>query len=299
MKRVDIAQRMDEIVEFAGVGDFVDTQVKRYSSGMNARLGFSIAAHLDPDVLIIDEVLSVGDMAFQDRCVERMQDFRKRGVTIVFVSHNLQAVASLCPTALFLKGGLQALGDTSGVIAKYIKETVLTQKASANDDVELTSPRLLTSDGRPVETVSPGDRLALEVTYTSKVPLNDFEFGFVVQRSTDGVLVHAQGIPCDRVGVPALRPGQPVRVQFDFHAHLTRGHYYIECHAFHKPTQRHIGYLRPAALFSVEENDVWGGVAHLEVSCHPIQQSVIDVSEIDPARAVMGQHAGVASVMVP
>src|SRR5207248_9465421 len=96
MKRAEIAGRLEEIVEFAGVADFIDTPVKRYSSGMNARLGFSIAAHLNPDVLIIDEVLSVGDMSFQQRCVERMADFKRRGTVIVFVSHNLQAVADLC-----------------------------------------------------------------------------------------------------------------------------------------------------------------------------------------------------------
>jgi lipopolysaccharide transport system ATP-binding protein len=95
MKRAEVAARFDQIIEFAGVGPFVDTQIKRYSSGMNARLGFSIAAHLSPDVLIIDEVLSVGDMAFQEKCVQRMRQFKRDGVTIVFVSHNLQAVSAL------------------------------------------------------------------------------------------------------------------------------------------------------------------------------------------------------------
>src|SRR5205085_2393212 len=92
MKRADIVARFDDIVDFAGIASFIDTPVKRYSSGMNARLGFSIAANLQPDVMIIDEVLSVGDMAFQSRCVERMRQFLRDGVSVVFVSHNLQAV---------------------------------------------------------------------------------------------------------------------------------------------------------------------------------------------------------------
>jgi len=103
----------DEIVAFAGVADFIDTQIKRYSSRMSARLGFSIAAHLNPDVLIIDEVLSVGDMAFQRRCVERMEDFRRQGVAIVFVSHQLQAIATLCGQALYLQQEVRAIGPTA------------------------------------------------------------------------------------------------------------------------------------------------------------------------------------------
>ena len=121
MSRVDVLQRFDEIVEFAGVGAFIDTQIKRYSSGMNARLGFAIAAHLRPDVLIIDEVLSVGDMAFQQRCVERMFEFKRRGVAIVFVSHNLQAVADLCDQVLVLRREPLFLGDPTLGINTYVR----------------------------------------------------------------------------------------------------------------------------------------------------------------------------------
>ena len=102
MKSTEIASKIDQIIEFAGVADFIDTPVKRYSSGMHARLGFSVAAHLDPDVLLIDEVLSVGDMAFQEKCIERMKLFKSKGVAIAFVSHNMQAVADLCDTGVFL-----------------------------------------------------------------------------------------------------------------------------------------------------------------------------------------------------
>src|SRR5712691_3698887 len=102
MKRAEIARKFDEIVEFAGLGPFIDTPVKRYSSGMNARLGFSIAAHLDPDVLLIDEVLAVGDAAFQQKCFDRMRDLRKRGIPLVFISHNHVAVLELCGRALLI-----------------------------------------------------------------------------------------------------------------------------------------------------------------------------------------------------
>src|SRR5207253_3506139 len=116
MKRAEIGARFDAIVDFAEIDRFIDTPVKRYSSGMNARLGFSIAAHLSPDVLLIDEVLSVGDMAFQAKCQERMKRFRSEGTAIVFVSHHLPAVASLCSQVLLLERGVPVrLGSPSAV----------------------------------------------------------------------------------------------------------------------------------------------------------------------------------------
>src|SRR5437763_11412413 len=112
MNLTEIARKFEEIFEFAGVTEFIDTQVKRYSSGMNARLGFAIAAHLDPDVLLIDEVLSVGDMAFQERCIARMKELLARGIPLVFVSHNLAAVQDLCTRVIVLDHGTVAFdGD--------------------------------------------------------------------------------------------------------------------------------------------------------------------------------------------
>ena len=111
MRRAEIAAHFDEIVSFADLEAFIDTPVKRYSSGMNARLGFSIAAHLNPDVLLIDEVLSVGDMAFQEKCQARMKEFRANGVAIVLVSHHLPTVAQLCSEVLLLEGAENDTGS--------------------------------------------------------------------------------------------------------------------------------------------------------------------------------------------
>src|SRR4029077_254955 len=99
MKRAEINKKFDQIVEFSELRDFLDTPVKRYSSGMYARLGFSVAAHVDPEILIVDEVLSVGDMQFQEKCLNRMREVVKSGTTVIFVSHNLQAVQMLCSRA--------------------------------------------------------------------------------------------------------------------------------------------------------------------------------------------------------
>ena len=123
MRRTEIQRRFDEIVEFADVGPFLDTPVKRYSSGMQLRLAFAVAAHLEPEILIVDEVLSVGDVAFQQKCLDRMEGVSREGRTIVFISHNLGSVRNLCDRALLLSGGkMSAIGGVSEVIDDYIGE---------------------------------------------------------------------------------------------------------------------------------------------------------------------------------
>lgn len=121
MSREEIRRKFDEIVEFAGVADFLDTQVKHYSSGMYMRLAFSVAAHLEPEILIIDEVLAVGDAEFQKKCLGKMQDISKGGRTVIFVSHSMQTVTSLCNRCILLeKGHIKRQGTPSEVIVDYL-----------------------------------------------------------------------------------------------------------------------------------------------------------------------------------
>jgi lipopolysaccharide transport system ATP-binding protein len=122
MQRREIERKFDEIVEFAEVSQFVDTPVKRYSTGMYLRLAFSVAAHLEPEILIVDEVLSVGDLAFQEKCLGRMESVAGEGRTVLFVSHNLTAVQNLCPRSMLLAHGRHVTtGPTSTVIDEYVK----------------------------------------------------------------------------------------------------------------------------------------------------------------------------------
>lgn len=122
MSREEIRARFDQIVAFSGLEEFIDTPVKRYSSGMFARLGFSVAAHVDPEVLLVDEVLSVGDYLFQQKCVERMNAIIEQGTTVVFVSHNLRSVADLCSRSLLLEEGRVAdIGETGQVLKTYME----------------------------------------------------------------------------------------------------------------------------------------------------------------------------------
>jgi lipopolysaccharide transport system ATP-binding protein len=142
-----IRRKFDEIVDFAGIPEFIDTPVKRYSSGMNARLGFAIAAHLDPEVLIIDEVLSVGDFRFQDKAFGRIQAMSKSGIPVVLVSHQLDRVAALCTKALALQQGLVLhQGDVSECIDAYLSGGVNPNgKVDAKAPVQLSACRILGS----------------------------------------------------------------------------------------------------------------------------------------------------------
>jgi lipopolysaccharide transport system ATP-binding protein len=146
MRRADIRRRFDAIVEFAELGAFVDTPVKHYSSGMYMRLAFSVAAHLEPDVLLVDEVLAVGDLAFQRKCLEKMEHIAGEGRTVLFVSHNLAADKELCQTALVLQHGRLAYrGSAASGVAAYLKLSDTGQEAGRRG----TSWDRLTVNGQP------------------------------------------------------------------------------------------------------------------------------------------------------
>ena len=124
MTRKEVNRKFDEIVDFSGVSDFIDTPIKRYSSGMSVRLGFAVAAHLDPDILIVDEVLAVGDAAFQKKCIGKMESISESGRTIIFVSHNMASIEALCTKAIYIDNGkFELMGNTSKVILKYLSSS--------------------------------------------------------------------------------------------------------------------------------------------------------------------------------
>jgi lipopolysaccharide transport system ATP-binding protein len=178
MRRAEIRERFDEIVEFSGVGDFLDLPIKRFSSGMSVRLAFAVAAHLDTDILLVDEVLAVGDQVFQDKCLGKMKEVRQReGRTVIFVSHNLAAVANLCTRALLLSGG-KVLADASASEITRLYSSGIAM-GTLSDDVDLTElPRTKPSaarctrarvtavdeDGAPQEIIHPGSDLEFTIT---------------------------------------------------------------------------------------------------------------------------------------
>ena len=179
MRRAEIDTKFDEIVAFSGVERFIDTMVKHYSSGMYMRLAFSVAAHLEPEILLIDEVLAVGDAAFQEKCLGKMDDVAKQGRTVLFVSHNLGAVANLCPRAILLGEGHKLLeGPSRDVIADYIArgrvkegERVWTDPASApgNERIRLRAVRVV-SGGQTTADVEIDRPVTIEMEFENRKP---------------------------------------------------------------------------------------------------------------------------------
>lgn len=178
MRKSEIQTKFDEIVEFSGVGRFLDTPVKRYSSGMRVRLGFAIAAHLEPEILIIDEVLAVGDAAFQQKCLGKMQDVSSHGRTVLFVSHRMEAVRSLCSRAILLQHGhLYKDGPCPEIVAEYyrlLRESEVSE-SSATDNaafrrgsgkVRISSIEATNPSGDVSYVVSQGDPVRFTISYT-------------------------------------------------------------------------------------------------------------------------------------
>ena len=180
MKRREIGRKFSEIVDFAGVEKFIDTPVKRYSSGMYVRLAFAVAAHLEPEILLVDEVLAVGDAEFQRRCLGRMQDFGASGRTVLFVSHNMQAVARLCERTLLLdEGRIVHDGPSPEVVARYLQSgqgsgsfREWTDETSPGHDVKLRWVRVV-QDDETTETVDVRRPIGIEIGF--RVDSSDLE----------------------------------------------------------------------------------------------------------------------------
>jgi lipopolysaccharide transport system ATP-binding protein len=190
MRRHEIQRRFDEIVEFADVGPFIDTPVKRYSSGMQMRLAFSVAAHLEPEILIIDEVLSVGDLAFQEKCLGRMETAAGEGRTVVFISHNLASVRGLCDRAIMLSGGrIMARGSASEVVDTYVSDMLTESQTSLRDrENRVGDGRMLLTDlrleqgGEMIDSPASGKDFDIVVSFEAAdgAPMRGVNFGIVI-----------------------------------------------------------------------------------------------------------------------
>lgn len=188
MKKREIAKKFDEIVEFAGIEKFLDTPVKYYSSGMYVRLAFSVAAHMEPDILIVDEVLAVGDAEFQKKCLGKMDEITKtRGRTILFVSHNMPAVQTLCPKSILLeKGRITMFGKTADIIDHYISkktgqsEITLSPKSP---EAGVTKIWLENEAGEKVSSIEMGEDAVLNVEYEVKKEIHSMDMGAHVSKN--------------------------------------------------------------------------------------------------------------------
>jgi lipopolysaccharide transport system ATP-binding protein len=208
MTRTEIQRKFDEIVEFAEIERFIDTPVKRYSSGMYMRLAFAIAAHLEPEVLIVDEVLAVGDVAFQKKCLGKMDRFAREGRTILFVSHNMVAIQGLCNTAIWLDGGyIMSQGQPAEIVSSYLKasssnlmEQVWNDRAIApgNDKIRLRRVCLRPEKSEPSDPITMRTPIVIEFEFWNLVPETRLILNFQLLNE-QGIVAFASN-PTDQTG---------------------------------------------------------------------------------------------------
>src|SRR5918993_5645798 len=221
MRRKEIAAKLDRIVEFAGVGPFIDMPVKWYSSGMFVRLGFAVAAHLEADILLVDEVLAVGDAAFQLRCYERIGDLRRDGTTLLFISHDLSSIERLCDRVVLMnRGRLVGAGSPAEVISQYQQLVTDTHAAGVADAVVTSSSGAARVEnvyfrdesGQDVPGTTTGGPLAavVDIDVSTEIPDAVVELFYY---SRDGRTLHCQQSTAVSDEVVALRPGRR-RIEF-------------------------------------------------------------------------------------
>jgi len=224
MKKSEIDARFDEIVDFAGIGEFIDQPVKNYSSGMYVRLGFSVAINVDPDILLVDEVLAVGDANFQDKCMEKFADFRRAGKTVVLVSHTMGSLRTMCDEAAWLKhGSLVEVGAANDVVDEYVDEghverVELVDGGSrwGSGEAQLTKIELLDANERATTRVHTGDAITFRLHFATTKPIDKPVFGLALEtvtgvyawahHSRDGQYVpdRIEGVGTIDLQVPAL-----------------------------------------------------------------------------------------------
>ena len=215
----EIESRAEAIIAFAELGEFIDLPVRTYSAGMFLRLGFSVAAAVDPDVLLIDEALAVGDEYFRGKCTHRLREFRSRQKTIVIVSHDLSMIRSLCDRAILLEHGRVIVqGPPADVLQAYLTRAYRAAVVEMHDgvlppgalrrgtgEIEITAARLLNAQGRPSRALLTGDPFAVEFDYVVRRALAEPLFGLNIFRA-DGVLAVCTNIACGRASNAFFRP---------------------------------------------------------------------------------------------
>lgn len=204
LNKDEIDYLYDDIVQFAELEQFMDTPVKRYSSGMYVRLGFAVAVHIDPEILLVDEILSVGDVSFQSRCLNRIGAIRQAGTTVVFVSHNMHHVASFCDRVIYLDhGSIKAEGDPGEVLARYTADLMGKRSAESDEDGRNLSKvngtgRMVIKDveffnqqGDPVQTIENGESLTLRVHYETFDEIENPVLDVVMRDASQGNMFQA------------------------------------------------------------------------------------------------------------
>jgi lipopolysaccharide transport system ATP-binding protein len=262
MSREEIRQRFDAIVDFSGLEEFIDTPVKHYSSGMFARLGFSVAAHVDPDVLLVDEVLSVGDYVFQQKCIQRMHSVIASGATVIFVSHNLREVSVLCGRSLLLEHGVaQSIGPTSEVIDLYLDRCRQERSLEADRDIVIT--KVTTGDARgPRSEFDPDEKMYVTVEAQARKRHDDMA---VVIQIVDHHQYPVFDTCTERLGAGSLslEAGETLRCTFELDVGLAQGTFHVNAFLHRYVTNKPFDRWTSAATFFVAPTPEVRGIAAL------------------------------------
>lgn len=231
LSRRDTDHRFDDIVQFSELEEFIDNQVKFYSSGMFMRLGFAVAVHVDPGILLVDEVLAVGDEAFQRKCIERVKEFQREGRTIVLVTHAVDRVRQICDRAIMLeRGAIRASGDVGNVVREFrlamLQQHAGLDRVDVTREAEITAVELLDANGGPASLVTPGDSLQVQVEIRVNRPVGDPVVVINIHDTGDQFIY---GTTTDHHGIRLVEAeGSKQRVTFDLKAlPLVEGRYFL------------------------------------------------------------------------
>jgi ABC-2 type transport system ATP-binding protein len=230
LSKKETDRRFDDIVGFAELEPFIDNQVKHYSSGMFVRLGFAVAVHVDPEILLIDEVLAVGDEAFQRKCIARVRRFQEEGRTIVLVTHAAERVREICDRAVMLDGGkIRASGEVHDVLREFrvvlLQERAPFVRGEATQEIEVLGVTLLDSDGRPVKRLPPAEPLGIQIDLKANRPIDDPVVSVALFDATDQ-LVYKTG--SDWMHRDLGRVDGTLRLTFELSAMpFVRGRYHL------------------------------------------------------------------------
>ncbi len=279
MKRKEVAAKMDAIVNFSGVERFLDTPIKRYSSGMRLRLGFAVAAHLDPDVLIVDEVLAVGDAGFQKKCLTAMEGLRSGGRTVLFVSHHMSAVQNLCTRGIWIdRGNMRMDVPTKNVIEAYMSTFAEASKGASDiagiesrrgsGEARYTKVDILDENREQKNFIQPGDPVVIRMHFTASKAIAYPSFGFKLLTEagalvTDTSIWH-HGIPIESVGPGAAY----IDVCFDA-LNLVPGRYYLTLGLSGAGSRLH-DLIEHAVTFDVEAGSVYGSGPQIDQRYGPV-----------------------------
>lgn len=267
LTRRQIAACLDSIVEFSEIPDYIDTPVKFYSSGMYLRLGFSVAIHVDPEILLVDEVLAVGDIAFQLKCVERMRELQRRGTSILLVSHSMHAIRLLCPRAILIrKGALEMDGPAEDVIDRH--HQLMTSDTGEGDGTAIASifNRELTGPTGPTHNPAAGDSLVYRATVRFHQEIDTPQVFFQVV-AEDGTLAYSIQTNFARARV-GYGPGDEASIEVPFEARLGAGTYRLRLVVMDR-LGRNLVALDPSDfMIYVDPQPGIGGIADLKAAVY-------------------------------